>query len=253
MRGAILSLLIVASVADAAGGAEPVTLVVGARRVVDGIRDAAVRNRNSPREARVSGDALTAFYVREAVQAAMTLPDDVVAPALLVGLAVGLDRRPTLVSNPLFSRRLAGVESAHDRQQRAAVLGRPTLGGRGDLALHVAVSMGLTVLAGPQMAEALGLAKEMDDARAGSGFSFADYAANLIGIELARRLLDGSLTPLQLAAEFETLDVGPILEDLPEGLPLDQFRDAYGSTVDPRFRQMRTLIEARIQALPLVP
>src|SRR5574343_2046502 len=56
-----------------------------------------------------------------------------------------------------------------------------TLAGRHDLAQHFAVSATLAAWAGEPIADAIGLYKELADARHGSGFSFADLAADRAG------------------------------------------------------------------------
>ncbi len=231
-------------------GSQSSLLVQDARVVLAALTAAATENREAGREARLRGDALMAFYIRRAADATAPLPAERAGPALLIGLAIGLDSQPTLVDNLLFRHRLAGVESPAERQQRVSLLGCPTVRGRRDLAKHVVVSMGLVALAGPEAAEAIGVAKELNDARDGSGFSFADYAANLAGIELARRVLAGALPMARLAREFAVPDYVPEMDALPEGLSLDRFQSEYGATTDARFQAMRSLILERIAALP---
>ena len=56
-----------------------------------------------------------------------------------------------------------------------------TLGGRVDFAQHFAISAALAAGAGGPFADAVGVYKEVDDSRRGSGFSFADIAADRAG------------------------------------------------------------------------
>jgi hypothetical protein len=56
-----------------------------------------------------------------------------------------------------------------------------TLYGRDDFSKHFLVSAALAANAGGPLADAVGLYKEVDDARVGSGFSFNDIAADRAG------------------------------------------------------------------------
>ena len=51
------------------------------------------------------------------------------------------------------------------------------LAGRQDLAKHFAISAAISAHSGAPLADAIGLYKELEDARGGSGFSFDDLAA----------------------------------------------------------------------------
>ena len=61
--------------------------------------------------------------------------------------------------------------------------------GRRDLAQHFFLSGYLAAVVGSAAAESAGIAKELADARSGSGFSYVDLAADLAGIAFAERVL----------------------------------------------------------------
>lgn len=59
-----------------------------------------------------------------------------------------------------------------------------TLAGRSDLPQHFTISAVLAATAGSPLSDVVGLYKELDDARHGSGFSFNDLAADRAGTRL---------------------------------------------------------------------
>jgi hypothetical protein len=56
-----------------------------------------------------------------------------------------------------------------------------TLNGRTDSPQHFTISAALAAHAGSPLSDAIGLYKEVDDSRRGSGFSFNDLAADRAG------------------------------------------------------------------------
>lgn len=130
-----------------------------------------------------------------------------------------------------------------------------TLRQRHDFALHFLVSALIAAQAGTPLADAVGLWKELDDARraGGSGFSFADLAADRAGTrfgELAvrepRRLQAG------VARGLADADLMPDARDLPEFVPEREFVARYGGVGGAGYERMRAEIEARLDALPLL-
>jgi hypothetical protein len=127
-----------------------------------------------------------------------------------------------------------------------------TLRGRDDTAQHFVVSAALAAWADEPVADAIGLYKELDDARQGSGFSFADLAADRAGTRFgellmrnASRLDDALRRPL---AESELM---PEQGGLPEYLHEPEFRRRFGGTDSAEFRRMSDEITRRLDALPL--
>ncbi|MDP2882586.1 MAG: hypothetical protein Q8N89_13530 [Azonexus sp.] len=126
------------------------------------------------------------------------------------------------------------------------------LAGRGDTAQHFVVSATLAAWAGEPVADAIGVYKEMADSRHGSGFSFADLAADRAGTRfgelLSRR--DARLNAL-LEKELTDGDLIPVISDLPESISAADFRRRFGNTSSPAYRQLTAEIERRLDALPL--
>lgn len=196
------------------------------------------------------GDELTTHYVRSLAQAAGELPPDVAAPAFLLALGIGLDSSDLLWNHPLLTDLTRAVETSEERALRLRRLGSPTVQQRRDLAQHFAVSAFLTAAYGPQISETAGVAKEILDSRAGTGFSFADLAANLAGIRFAEYVLDQKIALTKIADAFHVAHFLPPIDDLPAGLTWQEFQEQYQSPTGSRYLQLRETILERIAELP---
>jgi hypothetical protein len=233
-------------------------LVSGARTVLAAIVQTAERNqRLALREEggrgpfRRTGDELTEAYVRSAATVARQLPAEQRGPAFLVALGIALDDS-SLIRDSLLTRSLwRKIEPDPDRARRLRVLGSPTIQGRHDLAQHFSVSAALTALQGKKSAEMAGLVKELLDARpGGSGFSFADLAADFAGIAFAEQVLADPERLSSLERSFHVADYTLPPRGLPEGLSQAEFSRRYGSTSDRRFEKEVAGLRQRLQALP---
>jgi uncharacterized protein YfiM (DUF2279 family) len=69
-----------------------------------------------------------------------------------------------------------------------------TLHGRGDLAQHFGVSAAIAAAGGGVLADSIGVFKELDDSRGGSGFSFPDLLADRAGVELSTAALGADVS-----------------------------------------------------------
>jgi hypothetical protein len=129
-----------------------------------------------------------------------------------------------------------------------------TLHGRNDLAKHFLVSAALAAKAGGPLADALGLGKEVEDSRSGSGFSFADVAANRAGARFGNNAVDGARAlklQQQIAAGIGETDLMPAVQDLPEALTEAEFKQRMGGVGAPEYNRMIGEIDGRITALKL--
>jgi len=128
-----------------------------------------------------------------------------------------------------------------------------TLQGRHDFALHFLVSALVAAEAGTPLADAVGLWKELADARrGGSGFSFNDLAADRAGTrfgELAVR--DTARLHARVAAGMGEADFMPDASDLPEFLAEREFVARYGGVGGAGYNRLLADIEARLDALPV--
>ncbi len=243
-------------------------VIAGARIVVQAVTEAARRNRQLPEslpppdqppvgarrgtedEARLSGDRLTGYYVRQAAAAARRLPPAAGPGAFLLGLGVALDDSAMLPEAPIAGNLWQQIESASERAARLAVLGTPTVQTRHDLAQHFAVSAALVVLVGPQGAEGIGVLRELSDSRNGRGFSFVHLSADLSGILFATAVSAGKIPLARLEDGFAAADFLPEPGGLKEGIGWDEFVSSYGYPPDNRLVQERESLRQRILALP---
>jgi hypothetical protein len=234
--------------------AEPVKpdsakVIQGARVVVSSIVRAA--KENGKRDKPAKGDALTALYVKAALEAARDLPAAEAMPALNLGLGVAMDRAALMRYNPIVGFTWRKVETNAERTARLAVLGEPTMFGRHDLAQHFFVSAALTAVLGAKAAEVAGVAKEILDAQdGGSGFSFADLGADMGGVHFASRLIERPERAKAIRKGFRVADfaIGP--KGLEEGMAMKDFEKKYGGTTDARYTKVRDDIARRVKALP---
>jgi hypothetical protein len=104
---------------------------------------------------------------------------------------------------------------------------------RADLAMHWALSAGLTSVFGARAAENLGDWKELDDSLPqGSGFSFVDLAANRAGVQTALLALDrqtAAETKDQLSRATDDYMLPSALLQAPEGLSDATFVERFGN------------------------
>lgn len=136
------------------------------------------------------------------------------------------------------------------RQPRPLMI---TLWGRDDFPQHLLVSAALAVEGGGPLADAIGVYKEVADARSGSGFSFNDIAADRAGSRLGQRAKQQAVAlQARLAQDLQEADLMPDVSDLPEFLREADFLKTYGGLNGVAYRQMLTQIEQRLDALPLL-
>ncbi|MFA5905226.1 MAG: hypothetical protein WC836_14930 [Desulfobacula sp.] len=125
-----------------------------------------------------------------------------------------------------------------------------TLYGRTDLPKHFLISAGLTVSAGSKLSNFIGLAKEVDDSDKGSGFSFADLAADKAGVrmgELAAGSPEKAVWLQHKMSEIEQeTDFIPLIDDLPEGIRKLEFKKRYNDLDSKSYAMVNDEIDKRI-------
>lgn len=212
--------------------------------VVQAVTRAASLNAKRPRSERLTGDALTGHLV----QAGASVAGD--PKSLVIGLGVALDNIGGLRLNPRTRELVQEIESNRERALRLNVLGQPTARGRHDTLKHFIVSAALAAIVGEKEADLWGIGKELSDASGGSGFSFADLAANRAGVRFAKGVLAGSPPAPGLARRCDINAFVPSLEGFAEGIKMMELLKAYGDQEDPRFKAQIAEIDARIARLP---
>lgn len=127
---------------------------------------------------------------------------------------------------------------------------RLTLNGRDDLPKHFLISAGLAASAGSKLSNFAGLSKEVDDSDKGSGFSFADLAADRAGVKLAELAVesDAQASRLQqkMAAIKSESDFMPVIDNLPEGIMELEFKRQYKDLDSKAYAMINDEISRRI-------
>jgi hypothetical protein len=162
--------------------------------------------------------------------------------ALLIALGMAAQGRSP-------SRLIAGSGGAVPSVRRLGV----KLRGRGDLAQHFTISAALAVSGGSELADVIGVFKELSDSQGGSGFSFADLLADRAGVVFAEQTTGPSAARLQraLAGQIEESLFMPHIDRLPEGLQELEFRSRYEDLDTETYTLVQREIERRIGNLAL--
>lgn len=130
----------------------------------------------------------------------------------------------------------------------------PRLYGRLDFAQHYLIAAALAANGGSRLANALGLAKEEEDTKRGSGFSFTDLAADRAGARLGELLLGKNAASIQrqLVQAKQDSDLMPGFSDLPEFMSADEFARRFGAVGSPRYQAVIDEIDKRLLMHPLL-
>jgi len=158
--------------------------------------------------------------------------------ALLLALGVAI--------NGSSIKHLTGPEEA------AAVVtySRPhlVLRGRNDLVMHFIISAAITAAGGGGLADSIGVFKEVDDSRGGSGFSFPDLLADRAGVSFAEAALGDKAEALQEYMSTRVSENGymPEFTHLPEGLMELEFKARYEDLDSATYALVDEEIERRI-------
>jgi hypothetical protein len=126
---------------------------------------------------------------------------------------------------------------------------------RQDLGQHFMTSAALLTQGGDTLSGLVGWYKELSDSNGGSGFSFADMAANRAGIRLAQRATanpaSASTIQQRAAAGLSEDDFMPTLDGLPEGMDQKTFSASFGNQNNADYQRMMAVIDRRIDAARL--
>ena len=142
------------------------------------------------------------------------------------------------------------------RQWRHPAQRSVTLAGRDDFARHFLVSAAIAAEAGSPLADAIGVYKEVEDSRGGSGFSFNDIGADRAGTRFGEVASQSTARSRELARALasgaEESDFMPDVSDLPEHMPEAEFKRRYGGVGGPAYTKLMATIEERVAARPLL-
>jgi len=170
------------------------------------------------------------------------------------GDAIGENRAAILVlavyiNGKSVEQILPELKSRQHPVQRQVLLNQ-----RDDFPKHFIVSAAFAASAGSPLADAVGLYKEIDDSRGGSGFSFNDIAADRAGVrfgENAAKSATANQLQTKVGAGIVESDIMPATADLPEFMSEPEFKRRFGGVDGPEYKKMMAVIERRIAALPL--
>jgi hypothetical protein len=127
--------------------------------------------------------------------------------------------------------------------------------GRKDAAQHFFSSAALAMQGGSELAESVGLSKELDDADGGSGFSFRDIAANRAGNRFAELAGGDPETASRIntmaRSGFNAADLMPPVDWLPENMSQAAFRRDFGGRDGRAYQIVLDEIDRRIDQLPI--
>ncbi|WP_020485353.1 hypothetical protein [Methylomonas sp. MK1] len=129
-----------------------------------------------------------------------------------------------------------------------------TLNDRDDLTKHYMVSAMLAAYSGTPLADAVGLFKEIEDSRGGSGFSFNDLAADRAGTRMGEQAVASPALARKIQAIMAVANENqmmPATADLPESLSEAEFIRRFGGTDGEAYKQLMQDIENRIAMLPV--
>ncbi|MBW8191840.1 PHP domain-containing protein [Neiella marina] len=142
--------------------------------------------------------------------------------------------------------------------------GKPNVGkrrsaalqGRQDLALHFLYSAILEQLGRAELAFSIGEIKELLDAnQGGSGYSFADLAADKAGLKFSEWIAenDKQARRAQDMLAFSSFEETffPLVHDLPEGFREKEFKAIFGQVGSAKYKALAQKIDVRIDALAL--
>jgi histidinol phosphatase-like PHP family hydrolase len=131
-----------------------------------------------------------------------------------------------------------------------------TLRGRGDLVLHFLYSTILEQIGDSDIGLSIGEIKELlDSNKGGSGYSFADLAADKAGLMFSSMLVESKeqakyAQTLLASSNNESLFF-PFVHDLPEGFKGNEFQKVFNNIRSPLYKEQEKTIDNRITALPL--
>lgn len=128
-----------------------------------------------------------------------------------------------------------------------------TVSGRDDFAKHFMVSATIAAYVDTALSDVVGLYKEVEDSRIGSGFSFNDIAADHAGTRFGEKAVASidSAQELQrrVASGLKDSDLMPRWSDLPEHMPEAEFKRRFGGIGTPAYQQMIEKIDQRVSIL----
>jgi hypothetical protein len=108
----------------------------------------------------------------------------------------------------------------------------------------------LVVMSNRLLSNAIGLFKEVDDSRGGSGFSFEDLAADRAGTQFGEVATHSKRRARRLLADaspaLSDTDLMPSPTGLPKSMSESEFKRRYGGVDSAAYRQVLDEIDRRV-------
>lgn len=121
---------------------------------------------------------------------------------------------------------------------------------RNDMAQHFMWSATFSALGNSHLANILGIEKELNDAKKGSGFSFIDLAADRAGMYFGKQATASPELALKIQQKMAHINnyqaFMPDITDLPESLNTEAFTAQYQSIYSPSYQNVLEDIDRRI-------
>lgn len=195
-------------------------------------------------EPRFVGSTRTLFKLTQSLAPDWPATRQNEAAVLACGIAMGHPQLAELAGLPLEPEP-NGTIWRHGATVRAH--------GRRDLVQHFWVSAGLARVASARFSGFAGLSKEeLDSARGGSGFSFADLLADRAGVRFENVATSSAAEAKRIQAmideDWQIDQMIPSIAGLPEGLREAEMIERYGGVNGDGFKQVVEEIDRRIHA-----
>lgn len=127
-----------------------------------------------------------------------------------------------------------------------------TLLGRNDLPKHYMLSAVIAATADSNLSALVGVFKEIEDSKGGTGFSFPDLAADKAGVRLAQMATSSTHTASELQHRMLTVmyesEFMPSVDQLPEGLMEMDFKREFGELNSMKYQKVTKEIKKRMAA-----
>lgn len=218
------------------------------RKIVKAVSERAKQNAAAGARA-LTGDELTAAYVRTAAQTAVGNEGPEMVSAFLVALGVALDDTGALANDTTTSEAVKHAETPEERDARLKVLGNPTLAGRRDLCRRFFIGCAAGELLSPAAAETAAVGRALSDLSKPSGLCVPVLAAEFAGVAFARSVQNDAEVIRDVIQKLAATDYLPPLTGLRNGFSAEKFEERYGDSTDERFVAVLADIRKRLKAM----
>ncbi|QJW99715.1 hypothetical protein [Frigoriglobus tundricola] len=218
------------------------------RKIVGAVTERAKQNAAAGPRA-LTGDDLTAAYVRAAAQTAVANEGPEMVSAFLVALGVALDDTGALAADALTAAAVKDAETAAERTARLEALGNPTLAGRRDLCRRFFIGCATGELLPPAAAENAAIGRAVQDLEKPSGLCVPVLAADLAGIAFAQAAQSDAEMLRDVVQTFPAKEYLPPLSGLKNGLSAEKFEEQFGGATGDRFVAQVADIRKRLKAM----